>query len=669
MPQHSHAHEGGGPPTGDEDPKGRPRRWGWNLIALAVLLVGLNVLVVSIIGDGGPKRIRVPYSPVFLTQVDAGNVESISSQGDTLQGQFRQPVTVSGEKSTTFATEVPAFANDNELARLLEEHHVVINAKAPAAGTPFLTTLLLSILPALLLIGVLVWFMRGSTAAARGVGGFGRSSARRVEGNALRVTFADVAGIDEAQAELTQIVSFLRDPDRYRRLGARIPHGVLLTGPPGTGKTLLARALAGEADAPFFSISASEFIEMYVGVGASRVRDLFKQAREAAPAIVFVDELDAIGRSRSSGGGYSGGHDEREQTLNQLLTELDGFDPTIGVIVLAATNRPEILDAALLRPGRFDRRIVLQPPDIAGRRKILAVHTRSVPLADDVDLDSLAAQTPGMAGADLANMINEAALLAATLDHERVTQDDLEASLEKLVLGSERRILLSPEERRRSAYHEAGHAIVGMLTPGADPVRKVTIIPRGMALGVTMSAPEADRFSYDRAYIEGAIRVALGGRVAEELVFDEVSTGAQSDLERVTELARSMVGQWGMSERIGPLVVTTEDGGRVPLMRGEVSEETARIVDEEMRRIVKESLDEVRDLLSEHRAMLDALAAELLERETLDREEIEAVMSGGPMPPNRHIIVPSYAEKRRDQKDKKKGSIFQPRPREVPSAG
>jgi cell division protease FtsH len=473
--------------------------------------------------------------------------------------------------------------------------------------------------------------------AAGGLGGgitaFGRSRAQRVEPAQQQVTFADVAGIDEAKAELGELVDFLRDPEKYRRLGGRIPRGVLLTGPPGTGKTLLARALAGEAEVPFFSISASEFVELFVGVGASRVRDLFTQAKQAAPAIIFIDELDAIGRSRAGAiGGFGGGHDEREQTLNQILTEMDGFDPSVGVIVLSATNRPEVLDAALLRPGRFDRRVSLQPPDTAGRRKILDVHVRSVPLAPDVDLDRLAATTAGMVGADLANVVNEGALMAARRGHDAVTMADLHDALEKLVLGTERRILLSETERRRNAYHEAGHAIVAMLTPGADPVRKVSIIPRGVALGVTLSAPEADRFSYDRSYLIGKIKVALGGRVAEEIVFDEVTTGAQNDLKQVTEIARNMVGLWGMSDVIGPLVVIGEDG-QVPVYPGgePISPATRELVDKEVRHLVEEAHEQATQLLSANRERLDALAQSLLDNETLEQEEAYAAAGMAPV--------------------------------------
>jgi cell division protease FtsH len=538
--------------------------FGPGFLIFLLVLVLMNIVLTSTLQTQS-TRVRIPYSPTFLEQVNEGNVSSISSKGTTVQGNFRNPVRYPDSATSPtklFVTELPEFTDNKALLSLLQSKGVVINATSPSTGTPLLVTLLLSFGPALLIVLLFVWMMRR---AAGGIGGgvtaFGRSRAQRVEPSEQHVTFEDVAGIDEAKEELTEIVDFLKDPQKYRRLGGRIPRGVLLTGPPGTGKTLLARALAGEAQVPFFSISASEFVELFVGVGASRVRDLFTQAKEAAPAIIFIDELDAIGRSRAGAiGGFGGGHDEREQTLNQILTEMDGFDPSVGVIVISATNRPEVLDPALLRPGRFDRRVAVQPPDTVGRRKILEVHTRSVPLADDVNLDRLAATTPGMVGADLANVVNEAALTAARRGHETVTMADLHDALEKLVLGTERRIVLSREERRRTAYHEAGHAIIGMLTPGADPVRKVSIIPRGIALGVTLSAPEADRFSYDRPYLLGKINVALGGRVAEELVFDDVTTGAQNDIKQVTEIARNMVGLWGMSDLIGPVTVITEEG-------------------------------------------------------------------------------------------------------------
>ena len=448
------------------------------------------------------------------------------------------------------------------------------------------------------------------------------------------MTFDDVAGIDEAKAELTEIVDFLKTPDRYARLGGRIPHGVLLFGPPGTGKTLLARAVAGEAHAAFFSIAASEFIEAIVGVGAARVRDLFAKAKEAAPSIIFIDELDAIGRSRQGSAGITGANDEREQTLDQILTEMDGFESTQAVVVLGATNRPEILDPALLRPGRFDRRVAVQPPDRNGRLKILQVHTRSMPLADDVDLEALASTTPGMVGADLANLANEAALLAARRDHEKVQMADFTDSLEKILLGAPRGIVLSPEDRARTAYHESGHALVGMLTPEADPVRKVSIIPRGQALGVTLSTPDSDRVSYSREELEAKIKVSLGGRVAEEIVYGKITTGAESDLEQLTQIARQMVGRWGMSDKLGPITLLPSDG-QGPLVGGipvsETSPQTQWLIDEEVRRIVDDAHDEVTHLLSDHREQLDNLTHALLEAETLDAPDAYAA-AGVPMP-------------------------------------
>jgi cell division protease FtsH len=455
--------------------------------------------------------------------------------------------------------------------------------------------------------------------------GFGKSRARMLTEKQGRVTFDDVAGIDEAKSELTEIVDFLRNPDRYGRLGGRMPHGVLLSGAPGTGKTLLARAVAGEAHAAFFSISASEFIEAIVGVGASRVRDLFSKAKEAAPAIVFIDELDAVGRSRQGSVSLAGANDEREQTLNQILTELDGFEPAEAVIVLAATNRPEILDSALLRPGRFDRRVAVQPPDRLGRRQILEVHTRSIPLATGVDLEALAASTPGMVGADLANLANEAALLAARRGHQAVQTSDFTDSLEKILLGAPRGIVLSAGDRERTAYHEAGHALVGMLTPGADPVRKVSIIPRGMALGVTLAAPDDDQVSYTREDLVGKIKVALGGRVAEETVYGTITTGAESDIEQVTAIARQMVGRWGMSDAIGFVtVIPSEARGTFLSGRGETSEATQRVIDEQVRGLIDTAHVDVTEVVVAHRDQLEALARALLTHETLDESDAYA---------------------------------------------
>jgi cell division protease FtsH len=627
------APDGRGAPTPQPQ---RPRLFGPSLILLFALLVALNI-VLGMSARPATPRVTIPYSPTFLAQVNAGNVSSISSKGTTVQGTFRTavlypPASSSATATTLFSTQIPEFANNDALLRLLQSKGVVIKATSPQTGTSALTTILFTFGPVLLLVALFVWMMRRAGGGAGAMSAFGRSRAKRVEPTEQHINFEDVAGIDEAKAELTEIVDFLKDPDKYRRLGGRIPRGVILTGPPGTGKTLLARALAGEARVPFFSISASEFVEMFVGVGASRVRDLFQQAKQVAPAIIFIDELDAIGRSRAGAmGGIGGGHDEREQTLNQILTEMDGFDPSVGVIVISATNRPEVLDHALLRPGRFDRRVAVQAPDTIGRRKILEVHTRSVPLADDVDLDRLASTTAGMVGADLANVVNEAALTAARRDRDAVTMADLHDALEKLVLGTERRILLSAADRRRTAYHEAGHAIIGMLTPGADPVRKVSIIPRGISLGVTLSAPEADRFSYDRGYLLGKLRVALGGRVAEELVFDDITTGAQNDIKLATELARNMVGLWGMSDVIGPVTVITEEG-QMPLPgASDISPVTQQLVDEEVRDLIAQAHDQVTQLMSSHRDQLDALADALLAHETLDQDD--AYAAAGIPPP------------------------------------
>jgi cell division protease FtsH len=606
-----------------------PRRR--TFIAFLLGLLALNLLI-SFLTGGPPDRRQVPYQPFFLDQVEAGNVSEITSRQDSIEGELKRaarydpPGDAEPVEIEQFKTQVPAFIDRAGLTRLLTEQEVVINAEPPDTGRAFWLSLLLGVVPTLLLVGFLLWLTRRQLGGGRGgvLGAFGRSTARRVgKTERERVSFEDVAGIDEAERELVEIVDFLKNPGRYSRLGARIPRGVLLYGPPGTGKTLLARAVAGEAEAAFFSMSASEFVEAIVGVGASRVRDLFKQAKESAPAIVFVDELDAIGRSRAGNvGGISGGHDEREQTLNQILTEMDGFEPGTNVIVLGATNRPEILDQALLRPGRFDRRIAVQPPDRTGRRAILKIHTRSVPLASDVDLDQIAASTPGATGADIALLVNEAALFAARRDHPAVTQRDFTDAIEKIILGAERQIVMTDADRERTAYHEAGHALVGMLTPGADPVRKVSIIPRGQALGVTLSTPETDRYSYGRQELTAKIKVALGGRVAEQIVYRDVTTGAESDIQNLTKIARGMVARWGMSDVIGPMAVADaqQDGFLLPGATP-ASPATQERVDEEARRIIDEAEEQVTQLLTHERPRLDALAQALLERETLDQSD------------------------------------------------
>jgi cell division protease FtsH len=602
----------------------RKRGWRRSLI-YALLIVATLIVNYSLVHRATEvHRVRVPYSPFFLQQVRAGNVEQITSRVTALQGRLRNAVKPAGGGAAfrSFETEIPAFADNQALSRLLESKGVVINAEPLDTGASWWQSLLFGFGPTIVFILLMVFLFRRFGRAQSMLGSFGRSRARRYEPGGSRVTFADVAGIDEAKAELTEIVDFLRNPAKYRRLGGRIPRGVLLSGPPGTGKTLLARAVAGEANAPFFSMSASEFIEAIVGVGASRVRDLFKEAKESAPAIIFIDELDAIGRSRSAGGGLGGGNDEREQTLNQILTEMDGFDGSTSVIVIAATNRPDVLDKALLRPGRFDRRVAVQPPDRNGRRLILEVHARSVPLDPSVDLDRIAATTPGMVGADLANLVNEAALLAARLDHQSVQPVDFAAALEKIVLGAERKVMMSDADRRRTAYHEAGHALVGMLTPHADPVRKVSIIPRGQALGITFSSADADRFNYAKADLDAMIRVAAGGRAAEEIAFGDMTTGAEGDIDRMTQLARHMVGRWGMSDKVGMVAVLPNGAG--PQGADPFSERTRQLVDDEVLRIVDEAHDDVLALLARERAKLDALAEALLERETLDEDDAYA---------------------------------------------
>jgi cell division protease FtsH len=559
---------------------------------------------------------KVTYSDL-IAQVEQGNVNQLTFNPNKRQ---INATLVSGQKvKVNYPSDQSQFA----LQQKLEQENVKFDSKG--TGGSWWGSLLISILPFILLIGFWIFLMNQVQGGGSKVMSFGKSRAKRMTPDAPKIGFKDVAGVDEAVEELHEIKEFLENPKKFQALGARIPKGVLLYGPPGTGKTLLARAVAGEAGVPFFSSSASEFIEAIVGIGASRVRDLFNQAKESAPAIVFIDELDAIGRARGGGAGV-GGHDEREQTLNQILTEMDGFDSGSGVIVLGATNRPDVLDPALLRPGRFDRRVAVQSPDSKGREMILRVHTRSVPLAEDVDLEALAQSTPGMVGADLANLVNEAALLAARRGHQRVQRSDFTEALERILLGAERKIVLTEDDRRRIAYHEGGHAIVGMLTPGADPVRKVSIIPRGQALGVTLSTPEDDRFNYSEEELRAKIRVALGGRVAEEIIYGVPTTGAESDIQQVTMIARGMVQRWGMSERVGFITVARQDGQTLLLPGAEpASEATQELVDAEVRQIVEEEHRAVRALLTENRDRLDALADALLERETLDEADAYAV--------------------------------------------
>ncbi|MEO8687751.1 MAG: ATP-dependent zinc metalloprotease FtsH [Solirubrobacteraceae bacterium] len=610
--------------TPDKGPPASRMPGGRHLLWIVVAMLALNWVIASR-ASVDHQRITVPYS-YFRQQALVNNIAEVSSKDETIEGKFRRnvryPAGKKGRLTHLFKTERPAFADD-AIFGLLLRNKVTVNATSPDSRS-LLSTVLFGFGPTLLLVGLFVLLMRRSQGGGGGMlGNLGKSKAKRYDASAQRTTFADVAGIDEVTEELAEVVGFLKDPDRYRRLGGMIPRGVLLSGAPGTGKTLLARALAGEAEVPFFSLSASEFVEMIVGVGASRVRDLFEQAKKDAPSIIFIDELDAIGRARGAGS-MSGGNDEREQTLNQILTEMDGFTGSEGVIVLAATNRPEILDPALLRAGRFDRRVTVNPPDQKGRHKILEVHTRSVPLGDDVDLAAIASSTPGMVGAELRNLANEAALGAARRGAASVEHHDFADALEKIVLGTERRILLSPEDRRLTAYHESGHALLGMLEPGADPVRKVSIIPRGRALGVTFQSPDEDRYGYRASYLRGRIAGALGGRAAEALVFGDVTTGAESDLEQATGLARQMVGRWGMSDKLGLVSVLPgpgQEGLFFPGTSGASSERTRELVDEEVRRITEECYEHAVQILREHRDQLDSLAEALLAHETLDEPD------------------------------------------------
>jgi cell division protease FtsH len=624
-----------------EDPAGnggarKPRRLNWRNPGVFLGLLLLNYVIASLLfGAMENPRVTIPYQPTFLEQVGDGNVATITAKGATIEGTFEKAVRypdAEATATTNFSTEVPEFAVSAELDRLLSENGVQVVAKPATSETPLWLSALIYIGPPLLLFGLWFWYMRRAGGAGGGMLSFGRAKPKQYEATKESVSFDDVAGIDEAEQELAEVVDFLRNPSKYRKLGARIPRGVLLSGAPGTGKTLLARAVAGEAGVPFFSMSASEFVEMIVGVGASRVRDLFDQAKKAAPSIVFVDEIDAIGRSRSSGA-FSGSNDEREQTLNQILTEMDGFDASTGVIVLAATNRPDVLDAALLRPGRFDRRVTINPPDKEGREQILRVHTRSIPLAADVDIDGLASTTVGMVGADLANLANEAALLAARHGHDRVQMSDFSDALERIVLGAERKLVLTAADRRRTAYHEAGHALVGMLTPGADPVRKISIIPRTMSLGVTVSAPESDRFNYDKRALLARIEVAAAGRAAEEVVYGDETTGAENDIRQATQIARSMVGRFGMSDEIGFVAVLPQDGdGSGAYGASQISERTRQRVDDEVKRVVEEAHEEAIRLLTENRGRLDRITEALLREETLDQPQAYAAAGLAPPP-------------------------------------
>jgi len=601
-----------------------------NILVFIVIIVVLLSVVEGLNGVSGPPPEKQDYS-AFLQQVRSGRVQRVEFQGDRISYGDRAPL--------AYYTISPETDN-NTLIGVLEDNGVNFTGQEPESQS-LIGQLLISSFPILLLIGVWIYFMRQMQGGGggRGAMSFGKSKARLLGEDQINVTFADVAGIEEAKEEVSEIVDFLRDPSKYQRLGGKIPKGILMIGPPGTGKTLLGKAIAGEAKVPFFTISGSDFVEMFVGVGASRVRDMFEQAKKQAPCIIFIDEIDAVGRHR--GAGLGGGHDEREQTLNQMLVEMDGFEGNEGVIVIAATNRPDVLDPALLRPGRFDRQVVVPLPDIRGREQILKVHMRKVPLSDDVDPSIIARGTPGFSGADLANLINEAALFAARDNNRVVTMDQFERAKDKIMMGTERRsMVMSEKEKLNTAYHEAGHAIVGYLVPDHDPVHKVTIIPRGRALGVTLFLPEEDKYSISKERLESNISSLYGGRLAEEMILgsDGVTTGASNDIERATEIARSMVTKWGLSEKLGPLTYSEDEGevflGRSVTQHKQVSDETAHLIDDEVRKIIDRNYERAKSILTEHKKQLECMAQALVKYETIDHAQIVDIMEGRePRPP------------------------------------
>ncbi len=599
------------------------------------LLVALVAMALFQLMNNQKSAVQEFTYTAFKQQLTAGNVHDVTVyDGKQLEGDFVNPVTQDDRKAKGFVVLLP-IKDSEQLLGELERSGVPISAKEPKIG---IANFLIAALPWIVIIGLWVFLLRQLQAGGSRAFSFGKSKAKLLSGDTPKLTFADVAGADEAKVELQEIIEFLKDPQKFTRLGGRLPKGALLVGPPGTGKTLLAKAVAGEAGRPFFSMSGSDFVEMFVGVGASRVRDLFEQGKAHAPCIIFIDEIDAVGRHR--GAGLGGGHDEREQTLNQLLVEMDGFESNDGVILIAATNRPDVLDPALLRPGRFDRQIVVDAPDVRGREGILRVHTRKIPLAADVVLETIAKGSPGMAGADLANLVNEAALLAARRNKSLVEMQDFEDAKDKVMLGVERKsLVLSEEERRLTAYHEAGHSVVSMKTEGSDPIHKVTIVPRGRALGLMMSLPDKDRYGQTKEWLIGRLAIAFGGRVAEELIFgaNKVTTGAGSDIEQATAIARRMVTQFGMSEKIGMMAIGDREQeiflGREFGQRREVSERTAQIVDDEVKHFLDEAHEAARKILMENRLLLDQIAAALLERETIDRDDIDLLAQGKALPP------------------------------------
>ncbi len=619
-------------------PPKRDFSWG-GIMKKLVFWVLLGVFVLMILhyaSAGQEKPLDVTYT-TFDQELARGNVAEVTVEdGKHIIGRFRQPVQVKDKQSTHFTLDLPFKDDPNELERL-RAAKVDIKGGTSKDG---IGIIIVQLLPYIVLLGIFVFILRQMQAGGAKAFSFGKSKAKLLTGDTPKVTFADVAGADEAKAELQEIIEFLRDPQRFTRLGGRLPKGVLLVGPPGTGKTLLARAVAGEAGRPFFSMSGSDFVEMFVGVGASRVRDLFEQGKSHAPCIIFIDEIDAVGRHR--GAGLGGGHDEREQTLNQLLVEMDGFEGNDGVILIAATNRPDVLDPALLRPGRFDRQVIVDAPDLRGREEIMRVHLRRVPVADDVDITLIARGTPGMSGADLANLVNEAALLAARRGHDKVYATDLEEAKDKVMLGAERKsMVMKEEEKRNTAYHEAGHAVCAIKTAGCDPLHKVTIVPRGRALGLAHTLPTEDRYSVTRQQLEAMLVMAYGGRVAEELIFghDRVTTGAASDIQKATRVARRYVSQWGLSDAIGPVLVGENEQevflGRELGHRREVSEKTAQLVDAEVTRVLNLSYQRARETLEENLDLLHAIAAGLLDRETLTFDDIQVLVRGESLPPRK----------------------------------
>ena len=597
-------------------------------IAMWLIIIATVVLMFNLISYKQPTTEKVVFSD-FIEQVESGNISEVTIQGNDIIGKYKD-----GKTFQTFAPQYP------DLIAKLRSSGVKIGAE-PVVDTPSWGTIFVSWFPMILLIGVWIFFMRQMQSGGGKAMSFGKSKAKLLSESQHKVTFKDVAGIEEAKEEVEEIIDFLKDPKKFTRLGGRIPKGVLLVGPPGTGKTLLARAIAGEAGVPFFSISGSDFVEMFVGVGASRVRDLFVQGKKNAPCIIFIDEIDAVGRHR--GAGLGGGHDEREQTLNQLLVEMDGFESNEGVIIIAATNRPDVLDPALLRPGRFDRNVVVPKPDIKGREAILKVHTSKTPLAQDIDMEIVARGTPGFSGADLSNLVNEAALLAARRGKDKIDKTEFDEAKDKLLMGTERRsMIISDTEKKNTAYHEGGHTLVARLIPGTDPIHKVSIIPRGMALGLTQQLPIDERHTYNKEYLVNNIAVLMGGRAAEELVLHHMTTGAGNDIERATELARKMVCEWGMSDKLGPLTFGKKEEhiflGKEMAQRRDFSEETAEEIDEEIKKIVVENYARAKKLLESNTGALHRLAKALLEKEVLDAVEIDRLIhsDGGVGPQDAH---------------------------------